>query len=173
MIRRTESPLLSKDKPSLSTIRNNFYTFLEVMGFSFGNEFRQMLSSLTLKTNEIFGQAVQDGDLMKGRCLQRQQLTFRSIRRMLVKDFNLFIQRYDGRAAAWYHVKNLMMIHLAVLLQSALHARAGDIARSQGYVGEQYMKWEDIEVRFQAKSTTASVLNLEGRFSIRYEKGKK
>ena len=79
------------------------------------------------------------------------------IRRMLVTDFNLFFQKYHDRAPASFHTKNLMILHLAVLLQPALHARSGDITRSQGYTGEEYMKWDDIELRFRAKATVGII----------------
>ena len=135
IIRQTESNLLTKVKPSRSTIQSNFQAFLGVMEFTFGPPFRQISSDLSAKATEIIAQAVQDGSLHKGRFLERQQLTFRSIRRMLVTDFDLFMKQPSTRSL--FYSKNLMMIHLAVMLQSCLYARAGDIVRSQGYTADE------------------------------------
>ena len=104
------------------------------MEFKFGPPFRQISSDLPAKATEIIAQAVQDGSLHKGRFLERQQLTFRSIQRMLVTDFNPFIKQLSTRAL--FYSKNLM-IHLAVMLQSYLYARAGDIVRSQRYTADE------------------------------------
>lgn len=117
------------------------------MESSLGNPFKQISADLSSKAAEIISQAIQDGSLLKGRFIERQQVTFRSIRRMLITDFNLFLKKPS--APSPFHSKNLMIVHLVVLLQSCLNARVGDIVQSRGYTADEFMKWNDVELSFR------------------------
>lgn len=67
---------------------------------------------------------------------------------MLITDFNLYFFLKPS-APSPFHSKNLIIVHLAVLLQSCLNARAGDIVQSRGYTADEFMKWNHVELSFR------------------------
>jgi hypothetical protein len=64
---------------------------------------------------------------------------------------------------------------LGIVLQSALGARSGDVARSKLYTGMQCLCYEDVELTLPpcVESDTLSVDQLSGKFTLRFRKHKK
>ncbi|PVI06659.1 hypothetical protein DM02DRAFT_403149 [Periconia macrospinosa] len=61
---------------------------------------------------------------------------------------------------------------LSIILQLALAARAGDLARIKGYTGEEYLKYKDIELRLSLDKL-AEFANLKATITLEYTKGYK
>ena len=68
-------------------------------------------------------------------------------------------------------------LHIAALLNltllSACVARPGDVGRSSGYKGSEFVKWEDIEMLVDKNPKVECGYHIRGRITLKYEKGKK
>ena len=62
---------------------------------------------------------------------------------------------------------------LSVLMQSVIAGRAGDAARSQLYMGNEFMAYKDVELCLHAASGTPkpSVSELQAKITVRCRKG--
>lgn len=73
----------------------------------------------------------------------------------------------------WDSWRRVLTTHLGIILQAATSTRVGEILRSDGYEGDQFLKWGDIELGFQNLASAPTVELLLARVKIRYDKGKK
>ncbi|KAL8881632.1 MAG: hypothetical protein Q9198_001197 [Flavoplaca austrocitrina] len=68
-------------------------------------------------------------------------------------------------------------LHIAALLNltllSACTARPGDIGQSYGYQGTEFVKWEDVELLVDKDPDVECGYRIQGRITLKYEKGKK
>jgi hypothetical protein len=64
---------------------------------------------------------------------------------------------------------------LSIILQSALAARSGEIARSKRYTGMQCVCYKDIELTLnqQTQGEQLGVDQLSGKFTLRFRKSRK
>ncbi|KAI9821003.1 MAG: hypothetical protein M1826_000782 [Phylliscum demangeonii] len=62
---------------------------------------------------------------------------------------------------------------LSIALMSALNCRSGEVARSAGYTGEEFLAWEDVELSWDGDFAEPNVDRLVARVTLRFEQGRK
>ncbi|KAI9821537.1 MAG: hypothetical protein M1826_000614 [Phylliscum demangeonii] len=61
----------------------------------------------------------------------------------------------------------------SIALMSALNCRSGQVARSAGYTGEEFLAWKDVQLRWDGDGAELNVDRLVARVTLRFEKGRK
>lgn len=117
-----------------------------------------------LRIEAAIDSLVQEGKLTVGNWRKSQWIGFLTLRSLLVsyiKDgLTNGVTSWDVRVSRW----------LSIVLQSSADSRAGEVARSDNYDGEQFMKWADIEIKLVGGTRFE---NLQAQATILWEKGSK
>jgi len=109
---------------------------------------------------------VKKGKLLTGTWRKRQFVGFLVLKMILGR--NVAMALTEG-VSNW----DIMILKWAsIVFQSSLDCRAGEVAKSDGYTGNEFLKWSDIEVRFDC-SGNQEFENIVARVCIRWEKGTK
>lgn len=122
----------------------------------------------TQRIEDLIQQRLSEGLLIRGRWLPREWIGFTTLRRIL--ETYLCVCLETG-TRDW---DQPLMMTLALTLQSASCARAGDITRSDGYTRTEFLCFKDVTVKIRPDAQfPPTVQDLEAGFVLRYCKGQK
>ena len=169
MTRRVKSGLIGKHAPSLSVIQGIWYRLIRFLQFHHRDLNDHYGKTEQLRISTHLDQLVKRGLLVKGQWFKKLWLGFLVVKKLATCWIETALA--DG-CLSWDRV---LLKLLGNILQSALAARAGDVARSMLYTGCQYLAYEHIELKLESPDMDGpfSVQQLRGRFTLKYRKGKK
>ena len=112
----------------------------------------------------LLAKFVEDGLLFKGRWRKHEWVGHTLITHM----GNAWLEEALNEGCPSWDVRISKL--LSVVMMGALDCRAGDLVRSSGYKGEEYMQWRHIEITIRGQK---DLENLNAKVTIAYEKGHK
>jgi hypothetical protein len=169
MSRHVKPRVVGKPSASLSTLQAIWYDLISILTFRHGDLKDHYGPRDVLRINVHLDQLVKRGVLFKGRWFKKQWVGFLVVQRLAE---NWLEKNIAEGCLSWDRVLYKL---LGIILQSALAARCGDIARSSLYQAMECVCYEDIELTLapQLSQGQLSVQQLTGTFKMRYTKGKK
>lgn len=160
---RIKTRIRGKEVASLCTVQSWLKLF-ELYGiFTWGRAFRYVYDDqLRLQIKAFLDQEVRKGNLFRGRWFKQQWLGFMTLKLMAT---NYLESAIKNGCRSW---DVILLQVLTVALQSACSCRSGDIARSNSWTGEEFLKWEDIVLDLPAGKT--NLQDLRCIVTLKYEK---
>ncbi|KAK7711430.1 hypothetical protein SLS64_005454 [Diaporthe eres] len=155
----------NKPVPNLGNIQNGVRALCSGLIFKFNFSLsRQECRRL----DTLLDSLVKEGKLIKGRWRKRERVGF-YILRILGQAW--FTKSLTEGCLSW---DIIISRFLSVSLVAATASRAGDITRSQGYTGPQYVRWEHIELVLVGEhDDEPRIEDMVAQITIAYEKGSK
>lgn len=167
MTRHVKPGVRGKPAPSLSLINGIWSQLIQILTFRHRDLPDKYGAYEILRIQVHLDQLVKRDLLIKGRWFKKIWVGLVVIQRLA---YNWLEAALADGCLSWDRV---LLKLLSVILQSALAARAGDIARSKGYFGVEYLSYkEDVELTLSPQSPL-SVQHLRGKFTLKYTKDKK
>ncbi|SMY23104.1 unnamed protein product [Zymoseptoria tritici ST99CH_1A5] len=171
LARRTIPSIRGKTTPSLSTIRNVWHILINLLKFRHSDYVYSGTSVVRIRA--FLDQLVQKKILFRGVWRKRQWAGYRLVLHMadtwLRKAFLQGCLDWDR------HLHCL----LYVLLLAATGMRPGDLTRSRGYKGAEWLPWEDLELVLRPERLDLvtvqdlTVQDLRLKITLKYTRGKK
>ncbi len=119
----------------------------------------------SMRIDAIVQQLLNDGHLTKDPIREALWLSSQMVKRMAMA---VFSDAMLNGTKSWDATLSGL---LALVMQAALASRAGDIKRSGGYKGVEYLKWEDIVLVAKGSSVTDPKLTM--LMTLKYRKNYK
>jgi len=120
----------------------------------------------TLRYNTWMDDAIKAGRLTKGLWKKKVWLNYTIVSRMAKAWLNHFEKRGTRN---W----DLVIARLlSIVMVTSVGMRVGDVTRSTSYVGEEYVKYKDIEMKVEGDGT-AKLKNLRARVTLSFLKDRK
>ena len=169
MTRHVKPGVAGKHAPSLTVIQGIWFRLIKLLNFRYRDLAANYGSTDVTRINVHLDQLVKRDLLVKGKWFKKQWLGFTMIQQMAQNWLECSLA--DG-CLSWDRV---LLKLLSIILQSALTARSGDIARSKRYTGLQCLCYQDIELTLppQTEGGKLSVNQLSGKFTLRFRKSRK
>ena len=168
MTRHIVPGIRGKSAPSLVTIKGIWYQCISMLNFRHHKLKENYGTHHITRINVHLDQLVKRGLLIKGRWYKKQWFGFRVVEKLSQAWLEKAIS--EG-CVSWDKV---LLKLLNVVIMSTLSARAGDIARSHLYKGDEVLCWKDIELTLSSDATMSlSVQNLRARITLRFLKSRK
>ncbi|SMY23111.1 unnamed protein product [Zymoseptoria tritici ST99CH_1A5] len=169
--RRTVPSIRGKTIPSFSTIRNVHTVLIQLL--TFRHEGWKLSSTWRLRIKAHLDDLVRRKLLHRGLWIKKQWVSYRLILRMA----NAWLRKAFLRGCINWD-RHLHCL-LYVLLLAATGMRPGDLTRSGGYKGVEWLPWEDLELDLRpdrldlAAVEDLTVQDLRLKITLKYCKGKK
>ncbi|KAL4878611.1 hypothetical protein BJY04DRAFT_107900 [Aspergillus karnatakaensis] len=155
-----------KVMPNSSTIGRYTKRTLSILSFNSPDEFIVTDAHMTRLRKTIKDLATK-GKVTKGRWFPHQRAGFYIVRQILRV---WFVDHRNHGTTSW---DKTISIALGLALQYALGCRSGELARSNGYTGTEYLAWGDIELTLKVTDRPASVQDFVLRYLARALKDQK
>jgi len=164
--RHVKTPIAGKPGASLSTMQGIWNTLINVLTFRHRELKDHYGSHDVLRIKVHLDQLVKRDLLFKGKWYKRQWVGFLVLQKLAATTW-LETNVAEG-CLSW---DRALLKLLAIVLQSALAARSGDVARTQDYQGMACLCYKDVELTLAPQQL--GVQHLRGKFTMRYSKAKK
>lgn len=162
IIERLESKIIGKPAYSKNSLEDGLRKLTRRLTFEYPTF--NITEHYKLRIEAAVGSLVREGKLTVGNWRKSQWIGFLTLRSLLVsyvKDgLANGVTSWDVRISRW----------LSIVLQSSADSRAGEVVRSDNYDGEEFMKWEDVEVKLVGGTQFE---HLQAQATILWEKGSK
>jgi hypothetical protein len=162
VVERVKTNILGKPAYSRNTLMNGFYHLVRRLVFEYADF--TLTAHHTSRIDSVITSLVKAGKLTRGVWREPQWIGFLALRFLLTsyisEGLTDGVLSWDVRVCRW----------LSMVLQSSADCRAGEVTLSVGYTGEEFLKWEDIEIKLVGGDT---LKHLRARVTLRWEKGSK
>ncbi|CEN61963.1 hypothetical protein ASPCAL08606 [Aspergillus calidoustus] len=163
--RNSKSSIKDKLAISLVTMENRLSRVIQYLQYTHKAEFKILPHEKT-GIKACLDRLCKEGLLTRGVWVERRRFSFLLLETLISNLFTTAIVK--GPLFSW---DNVLLWALGIVLQSATAARGGDIVRSNGYTGNEYLAWKDVELKVKANGK--SVQDITAVVTLRYCKGKK
>jgi hypothetical protein len=162
IIERLRSNILGKPAYSKNSLMNGLYKLTKRLTFEYP-DFR-LTPHAASRIEALIDSLTKADKLTVGKWRKSQWVGFLTLRAII----NAYVSEallngahsWDVRISRW----------LSLLLQSSADSRAGEVVRTNGYKGREFMAWEDVEIKLVGGT---GFVNLQAQVTLFWEKGSK